>query len=131
MENKQVTQLVNEIIESEDYEKAQEFLDQLYKQYLDFSNLSNRVLKALRLYLPHKNAKIGLGNFVVSLFNQHGTKLTAKEIQKVVTEEFEYSVTPKAVNDSLYFLVRNKQLTRFYDVRKKKNYYYKKSTTST
>ena len=118
--------VANQILEGDEYESAEEFINELYDLFENFSNMSHRVLRALKLQMPHKNAKIGLSNFIQNLMDEHGeTGLDRKAIAKHVQEGFEYTVTQKAITDSLSFLVNNSKISRYWDMNTKKNMYKK------
>lgn len=118
---------IQEIIGSEKLEDADKFLNELYIIFSKFSLMSNRVLRVLKKYMPYGTAKIGLSMYLSDLIEKRGP-ISYKEIKETVNEEFEYTVTSKAITDSLSYLTKGKEfpdIVRYFDA-SKPGYRYKK-----
>jgi len=125
MDELDITQAIKDIIESENTEDAQKFINDLYRVYQRFNQTSNRVLRVLRQFMPNNRAKTGLAECILG-FIETSECVTYNEICNYVHREFEYTVTNKSISDSIYRLKKVEQITSFYD-RKRKCKVYKKS----
>lgn len=108
MDKHKLDDLFAKIDSVEEIENIELLTEELWEVYHKFSELSNRVMRVFRRYMPSKNARIGLSSYILSLFDEHD-ELTREEIANLMGE-FEYTVTPKNVTDSLYFLTKTKRI---------------------
>lgn len=115
MPKRKLEDMFTEIDDAEEIENIEELTQELWEVYHKFTELSNRVLRVFKRYMPGKNTRTGLSDYILSLFDEHNA-LTREEIANLVAD-FEYTVSPKSVTDSLYFLTQTGRLLRFVEVK--------------
>lgn len=114
-----------EIDSQEEIENIGELVNELWDVYHRFSELSHRVMRVFKRYMPGKNERIGLSHYILSLFDKH-EKLTRENIMEyLMTGDFEYTVSQKSLTDSLYFLTKTNRLDRYMDSETGQDWYIK------
>ncbi len=91
-------------------------LEDIYKR---FSDRSNRVLRALRRFMPDNRGKLYIGDHIIQLLEEYGP-LPIKELIRLTIDTFEYTVTPRTIYSSVYNLIKSKRIVRYYDTGRRK-----------
>jgi len=115
MSKRKLEDMFAEIDEQEEIENIEELVNELWDVYHRFSELSHRVMRVFKRYMPGKNERIGLSNYILTLFDKH-EKLTRQDIMEyLIIGDFEYTISSKSLTDSLYFLLKTNRLIRYKD----------------
>ena len=110
---------VQKLIATQSSNEAKELLAELTTIYEQFHCVSRRLIYLLT---GEEKSRTGLSDFIKSSFSRRGV-LSQKEIMAEVVENFDPTVTSKAVSDSLQYLLETRHLERFYAPEVKKHKY--------
>lgn len=110
---------VQKLIESQNYNEAKELLAELTTIYEQFHCVSRRLIYLLT---GESKSRTGLSDFIKSVFSRRGV-LSQKELMVELVENFDPTITSKAVSDSLNYLMETRHLERFYAPEVKKHKY--------
>lgn len=101
---------INELVENEKNKEAQAILEDLALLYEQFHALSRRLIY---LISGEQKSRTGLTDFIKAAFHARGA-LCQTYLMKEVTENFDPTITSKAVSDSLQYLMKTKYLERYW-----------------
>jgi hypothetical protein len=101
---------IQQIVENQQLAEAQEILYELSTLYEQFHCLSRRIIYLLT---GEEKSRTGLTDFVKSVFARRGA-ICQKEVLREVVENFDCTVTSKAVSDSLHYLMKVGYLDKFW-----------------
>ena len=106
-------------IEEENKTEARELLSELSLIYEQFHCVSRRLIYLLT---GEEKSRTGLTDFIKSIFVRHRV-LKHKELMSEVTENFDSTISSKAVSDSLQYLMEINYIESFHDSETKKRKY--------
>jgi len=110
---------VNKLIETQTIAESRELIAELATLYEQFHCVSRRLIYLLT---GEDKSRTGLSDFIKSVFTRRGV-LCQKELMGEVVENFDPTVTSKAVSDSLRYLQDTHYLEKFYSSESKKHTY--------
>jgi hypothetical protein len=110
---------IKELIAKQSITEAKELIYDLSILYEQFHCLSRRLIYLLT---GEEKSRTGLTDFVKGVFIRKGS-VCQKEIMKEVVENFDPTISSKAVSDSLQYLMKITYLEKFWDSEIKKHKY--------